>query len=142
MTEEQALAFMAAPIVVCEDEDGTLFGVCEHDDDDSGHCVILSPDRRATHLLADDLDTEVISAGAIAALAGAKLPYVEGEMVILLAPTTQAVNAVYPDDPQWVEDTTSLCLGTAGMYAMFSSLDPGALVDAAEGKSNPWILVA
>ena len=140
MTEEQALAFMTASVVMCEDEDGAHFGVVTIEED--GSFVILSPDRRATHLLADDLDTEVISAGAIAALAGAKLPYVEGEMVILLAPTTQAVNAVYPDDPQWVEDTTSLCLGTAGMYAMFSSLDPGALVDAAEGKSNPWILVA
>ena len=142
MTEEQAIAFMATPIVICEDADGTLFGVCEHDDDDSGHCVILSPDRRSTHLLADDLDKEMATAGAIAALAGVKMPYAEGETVILLAPTAQAVNAVYPDDPQWVEDTTSMCLGTAGMYALFTTLDRDALVGAAEGKANPWVLVA
>jgi|14BtaG_2_1085337.scaffolds.fasta_scaffold18769_3 hypothetical protein len=142
MTEAQALAFMTNTIVMCEDEDGVLFGVCKHDDDDSGHCVILTPDRRSTYTLAEDLDKEMATAGAIAAIAGAKLPYVDGETALLLAPTTQALNAVYPDEPQWVEDTTSVCLGVCGMYALFSSMDRDALVAAAEGKSNPWVLVA
>ena len=141
MTEAQALAFMTNTIVMCEDEDGVLFGVCKHDDDDSGRCVILTPDRRSTNTLAEDLDKEMATAGAIAAIAGAKLPYVDGEFVLLQAPNTQAVNAVYPDEPGWVEDTTSMCLGTSGLYAMFSSMDPDALVAAAEGKSNPWALV-
>mgnify|MGYP003644444665 CR=1 FL=1 len=140
MTEEQALAFMTASVVMCEDEDGAHFGVVTIEED--GSFTVETPDRRGAHAVAPESVSESATAGAIAALAGAKLPYVEGETVILLAPTTQAVNAVYPDDPQWVEDTTSMCLGTAGMYAMFSTMDRDALVDAAEGKSNPWILVA
>jgi hypothetical protein len=139
MTEQDALLFMAQNIVVLSDDDGTHFGVCMVED---GDCTIESPDKLMSHTMADDVDTEIITAGAIAALAGVKMPYAEGETVILLAPTAQAVNAVYPDDPQWVEDTTSVCLGTAGMYALFTTLDRDALVGAAEGKSNPWVLVA
>lgn len=139
MTEEQALAFMAASVVICEDADGTLFGVCE--DDGSGQCVIQTPDRCSAHTLADEVDTEITTVEDIVRVAGARAPYAGGTMVLLQAPTTQAVNAVSPDEPQWVEDTTSVCLGTAGLYAMFSSMDPDALVAAALGKSNPWTQV-
>lgn len=140
MTESQALTFMAATVVMCEDEDGAHFGVVAVEED--GSFTVETPDRRGAHAVMTDSVSESATAGAIAAIAGAKLPYVDGETALMLAPTTQALNAVYPDEPQWVEDTTSVCLGVCGMYALFSSMDRDALVDAAEGKSNPWVLVA
>jgi len=140
MTEEQALAFLSNSIVMCEDEDGAHFGVVAVEED--GSFTVETPDRRGAHAVMTDSVSESATAGDIAAIAGAKLPYAEGETVLLLAPNTQSVNAVYPDEPGWVSDTTSICLGTCGMYAFFSSMDRDALVAAAEGKSNPWVLVA
>jgi len=100
--------------------------------------VILTPDRRSTYTLAEDLDKEMATAGAIAAIAGAKQPYEEGEFVLLQAPNTQSVNAVYPDEPGWVSEVPAKSFGKDGLYVLFHTTDRAALVAAALGRNTPW----
>jgi hypothetical protein len=140
MTEETALLFMTATAAVCSDEDGDHFAIVV---EKGGEFLVETPDRRACHMLARDSVPEIATVGAIATIAGAVLPYVGGETVLLKAPTVQAVSAAMASNvPDWIEDVPARPLAASGLHVMFSTMAADALVVAAAGRSTPWILVS